>query len=170
MTGDGIEPAPIALRPATMADAPTIVALNAAVVAVTSPMDVADFTALLPLCAVCTVVERAGTLLGFIMAMQQGAGYDNGNFRWFSDRLNRFVYIDRVVIDADARGLRLGSMLYDHLSRAARQRDCLLLAAEMDLIPANPVSLKFHAQRGFVQLGTRELPSGKVVSMQVAGL
>lgn len=160
----------IILRSATLGDTATIVALNAAVVAVTSPMDDARFHALLAVSSFCTVVERDGAVIGFILAMQNGAAYDNGNFQWFADRLNRFVYIDRIVIGEAARGLGLGRTLYDHLANAARQQGSLTMAAEMDLVPANPGSIAFHARYGFVELGTRTLDSGKIVSMQVKGI
>jgi predicted GNAT superfamily acetyltransferase len=147
-----------------------MVALNAAVEAVTSPMDNARCDTLLALSTWCTVAERDGLVVGFILAMQHGAAYDNGNFRWFADRLNRFVYIDRIVIGAGARGLGLGRALYDDLSGAARRQGNLLLAAEMDLVPANPGSIAFHRAYGFVELGQRRLDSGKIVSMQVKGI
>ncbi len=160
----------ITLRRATPDDTAAIVALNAGVVAVTSPMDPVGFDALFAICANCDVVERDGEAIGFLLAMEAGAAYANGNFAWFSERLRRFVYIDRIVIGEAARGLGLGRMLYDHLAQSALTRGNLLMAAEIDLIPANPGSMAFHARYGFVQLGTRLLDSGKTVSMQVKGL
>lgn len=160
----------ILLRSAGPGDTAAIVALNAAVVAVTSPMDDARFQALLAVSSFCTVAERGGTVIGFILAMQNGAPYDNGNFQWFADRLNRFVYIDRIVIGEAARGHGLGRRLYDDLAQAAVRQGRLLMAAEMDLVPANPRSIAFHRKYGFVELGTRTLDSGKVVSMQVRGI
>jgi len=49
----------------------------------------------------------------------------------------------------------------------AQQQGLLQIAAEMDLMPPNEDSLKFHQKRGFVAIGSRELESGKTVSMQV---
>ena len=160
----------VALRSATLDDTAAIVALNDAVVAVTSPMDAARFRALHAVSTYCTVVERGSQVIGFILAMQNGAAYDNGNFDGFADRLTRFVYIDRVVIGDAARGLGLGTTLYDHLATQARRRGSLIMAAEIDLVPANPGSIAFHRKYGFVELGTRTLDSGKIVSMQVTGL
>jgi predicted GNAT superfamily acetyltransferase len=160
----------IVMRDAALDDTTAIVALNDAVVAVTSPMDAARFRALHAVCAFCTVVERERQVIGFILAMRDGAAYDNGNFRWFADRLRRFVYIDRIVISDAARGLGLGTMLYDRLAQAAQRLGDLTMAAEMDLVPANPGSIAFHRNYGFVELGTRTLDNGKVVSMQVKGL
>lgn len=160
----------ITLRPATLDDTAAIVALNAAVVAVTSPMDHPGFQALLAISAFCDVAQQRGEVLGFVLAMQNGAAYANGNYQWFAERLNRFVYIDRIVIGDRARGLGLGTMLYDHVTDQAVRRGSLVMAAEMDLIPANPGSLDFHKKRGFVEIGTRRLDSGKTVSMQIKGL
>lgn len=157
------------IRQATLQDTPAIVALNAAVVAVTSPMDDQGFAALLAISAFCDVVQQDDQVIGFVLAMREGAAYENGNFQWFADRIRRFVYIDRIVIGAQGRGLGLGTRLYDHVADAARREGCLIMAAEMDLIPPNPGSLSFHARRGFVQLGTRNLPN-KTVSMQIVGL
>ena len=61
-------------------------------------------------------------------------------------------------------------MLYDRLAQAAQRLGDLTMAAEMDLVPANPGSIAFHRNYGFVELGTRTLDNGKVVSMQVKGL
>jgi predicted GNAT superfamily acetyltransferase len=153
------------LRPATPGDVPALVDLNAAVVAVTSPMDAARARALLTLATFCTVAECEGRVIGFVLAMAAGDSYDNANFRWFADRLDRFVYIDRVVVADSARGLGLGTALYDDLLRQGA--GCRFMAAEMDLVPANPGSLAFHKARGFVEIGTRTYDTGKIVSMQV---
>ena len=158
------------LRATEPGDAAAIVALNATVVAVTSPMDEARLQALLAIGASCTVVERAGEVIGFMLVMHDEAMYENGNFQWFSDRLRRFAYVDRIVIGDAARGLGLGRTLYDHLSHVAGAQHKLILAAEIDLVPANPGSMKFHHAYGFVELGQRLLDNGKIVSMQVKGL
>ncbi len=160
----------ISLRDATLEDAPAIVALNEAVVAVTSPMDTGRFEELLGLSSHCVVAERDGAVIGFVLAMRQGAAYANGNFDWFAARLNNFVYVDRIVIAKEGRGHGLGGRLYREVAEAARPDGCLVMAAEMDLEPPNAPSLKFHASHGFVELGVRRLESGKLVSMQVKGL
>jgi predicted GNAT superfamily acetyltransferase len=48
---------------------------------------------------------RAGTgTEAFIIALDQNAEYANPNFSWFRARYGRFVYVDRVVTAAAARG------------------------------------------------------------------
>lgn len=158
------------LRPATDADIPAMVKLNAAVVDVTSPMDDARCKALMTVASWSLVVERDHEVVGFVLAMRDGAAYENGNFAWFSARMHHFVYIDRVVIGEDGRGQGLGGRLYDAVSTAARAMGCMTMTAEMNLDPPNVASLDFHKARGFVAIGTRRLEKGVTVSMQVCGL
>lgn len=160
----------ITFRDATEEDAQAICALNDAVVAVTSPMDTDRFKYLLDLSNPCIAAEKAGEVIGFVLAMQIGAGYENDNFNWFAARLNNFVYIDRIVIGAAGQRQGLGVKLYDAVAEAARAQGCLVMCAEMDLDPPNEESLAFHAKSGFVPLGTRAYDTGKVVSMQIKGL
>jgi len=160
----------ITFRDATEQDAEAICSLNDAVVEVTSPMDADRFKHLLDLSNPCIAAEKDGEVIGFVLAMQIGAGYANDNFNWFAARLNNFVYIDRIVIGAAGQRQGLGVKLYEAVADAARAQGCLIMCAEMDLDPPNEQSLAFHAKSGFVALGTRTYETGKVVSMQVKGL
>lgn len=160
----------ITLRTVTDADTAAIVALNLDVVAVTSPMDAARFETLRDAAAHCIVAEQGGEVVGFVLAMQEGDAYDGANFDWFSQRLRNFVYVDRIVISPAGRGHGLGRRLYDHVANRARALGCRVMAAEMDLDPPNTHSLHFHAKYGFGQLGTRQLDSGKTLSMQAVSL
>ena len=133
-------------------------------------MDAARFTSLHALSSACIVVERNQEVLGFVLAMRNGAAYDNANFSWFSDRLNRFVYVDRIVLGDQARGLGLGKRLYDQLAEHAQCHGSLIMAAEIDQYPPNAGSMAFHKAYGFIEIGTRTLDSGKIVSMQIKPL
>ncbi|TIW02273.1 MAG: GNAT family N-acetyltransferase, partial [Mesorhizobium sp.] len=48
--------------------------------------------------------RRIGALEAFILCFDQDANYDSPNFLWFRERYPRFVYVDRVVVAAAARG------------------------------------------------------------------
>lgn len=157
----------IRLRDATLEDAEAIVALNADVVELTSPMDDGRFGELYRLRSDCIAAEKDGAVIGFVLAMRQGAAYVNDNFNWFSGRLNKFVYIDRIVISEEGRGQGLGGRLYAQVAESARKSGCLVMAAEMNLQPPNEHSLHFHEKDGFVEIGIREPEAGKLVSMQM---
>ncbi|RUX15192.1 GNAT family N-acetyltransferase, partial [Mesorhizobium sp. M7A.F.Ca.CA.002.14.1.2] len=56
--------------------------------------------------------RRIGDLEAFIMTFDQDARYDSPNFLWFRERYERFVYVDRVVVAAHARGRGHARRLY----------------------------------------------------------
>jgi predicted GNAT superfamily acetyltransferase len=156
------------LRDATPADHPALVALNAASVAVLSPMDGARLRALLQDAAMCTVMADADDVHAFLLAFREGCRYDSPNYRWFEARCPRFLYVDRVVVDAASRGAGLGRALYaDVFARAARAA-VPVVTCEFDVEPPNPASARFHARHGFTEVGRQALAGSKVVSLQAA--
>ncbi len=72
-----------------------------------------------------SVVEPHAYLLTFA----PGARYASPNFLWFRERFRDFVYVDRIVVAASARGQGLARRLYEDLFAAARvsgaRIDCL---------------------------------------------
>jgi hypothetical protein len=162
---------PAVLRDATPADFPAILALNQASVEVLSPLDGPRLAGLHAEAASHRVVEAGGRVVAFLLAFREGAGYDSVNYRWFAARYPRFLYVDRVVVDAAARGRGLGARLYDDLEALARAQGVDLLACEIDVAPPNPASTRFHARRGFREVGRQAVQGGtKEVSLQVLAL
>jgi len=160
----------LCIRDMTLADSARVVALNDSVVHVTSVMDTTRFSELFGLSNLKLVAELHGEVAAFAMAMSEGKPYENNNYRWFSERLQSFLYIDRIVVSDACRGHGIGSQFYLRMFDAARQTGVLNVCAEMDLEPPNAASLRFHEKSGFVEIGTRTLESGKIVSMQVCSL
>lgn len=155
------------IRDMTATDAEAVVALNQAVVKVTSAMDTARLTALGNISRLKLVTEIDGEVVAFVLAMAADQAYDNGNYQWFAARLKNFLYIDRVVVSKVWQGCGIGRLLYSHLDTWAQQAGVLSLCAEIDIDPPNPASLRFHDKAGFVPIGKRLLASGKQVSMQL---
>jgi predicted GNAT superfamily acetyltransferase len=50
------------------------------------------------------LARRAGDLDAFLLAFDQGADYNSPNFLWFRSRYQRFIYVDRIVVEPSARG------------------------------------------------------------------
>jgi uncharacterized protein len=104
--------------------------------------------------------RRIGELDAFMLAFDQDAPYDSPNFLWFRDRYPRFVYVDRIVVAASARGRgrarRLYHDLFEHAVRAGHQR----VVCEVNSSPPNPASDAFHAALGFVEVGTASVYDG----------
>ncbi len=155
------------LRNAVAADFPAILALNAAFVAVLSPLDHARLARLHAQAALHRVIERAGRVEAFLLALREGADYDSPNYRWFAQRYPRFLYVDRMVVAGDAQARGAGRALYRELYAQAACDAVPLLACEFDVEPPNPVSARFHASLGFREVGRQSLHDGrKAVSLQ----
>ena len=109
------------------------------------------------------------------IAFDQTATYSSPNFVWFQRRLERFVYVDRIIVADHSRGGGLARALYADLTEAARSAGHDRLCCEVNTHPANPASEAFHEALGFVEAGTAHLPErGKSVrylvrDLQVAG-
>lgn len=101
--------------------------------------------------------------VAFLIAFDQTADYQSPNFRWFKERLTRFVYIDRVVVAATHRRQGLAKSLYKDLIEVARMTGHTALTCEVNALPANPASDAFHAALGFREIGRQSLDNGKIV-------
>jgi predicted GNAT superfamily acetyltransferase len=99
----------------------------------------------------------------FLIAFDQDGEYDSPNFLWFRDRFARFLYIDRVVVDAAAQGQGWGRRLYERLISEAKASGHERIVAEINIQPPNPGSLAFHERLGFSSVGERALSMDKVV-------
>ena len=98
-----------------------------------------------------------------LLAFDQHADYDSPNFTWFRNRFDRFIYIDRIVVAAAARGQGLARQLYGQLFDLARATGHDRVTCEVNSDPPNPVSDAFHAAMGFVLAGEARLENGKSV-------
>lgn len=156
------------LRDATPDDAPTLLALNAASVEVLSPLDAPCLAALQAEAALCRVIELDGSVRAFVLAFREGAAYDSENYRWFDARYPRFLYVDRIVVDAACRGAGLAQRLYADVFGHARRDGVPVVTCEFDVDPPNPASERFHRRQGFREVGTQRLARGKRVSLQAA--
>ena len=158
-------------RPYATTDTPAILRLNAESEHLLSPLDEERFDRLRKNCSLLRVVELEGDLAGFVLGFCDGVDYDSVNYQWFSSRLKNFFYIDRVVVTKSARSAGIGRSLYQEIHDWARARELVWLAAEIDLVPPNSASLKFHDQQGFIRIGQQSAgATDKLVSLQVCSV
>jgi len=97
---------------------------------------------------------RAPEMTAFLITFDQDADYDSDNFLWFKQRFDRFVYIDRIVVDPANRGQGLARGLYEALFEATLSKDQTLIACEVNKQPPNPGSDAFHTALGFTVTGS----------------
>ncbi|MBQ4467048.1 MAG: GNAT family N-acetyltransferase [Firmicutes bacterium] len=73
-----------------------------------------------------------------------------------------FLYIDRIVIDEPYRSAGLGRALYDYVKDHARKTGVGVVTCEVDTIPYNGPSLKFHEAMGFKEVGEQVVRGGAI--------
>ncbi|HEX4479212.1 MAG TPA: GNAT family N-acetyltransferase [Rudaea sp.] len=156
------------IRDAHEKDFEQILTLNAESVHFLSPLDAPRLRHMHAQSAYHRVVDDDGTIGAFLLAFRQGADYDSPNYRWFVREYPTFLYIDRIVVSANARGRGFGAQLYDDIIRFAANSRVERLTCEFDIDPPNPASAKFHERFGFHEVGRQRIGGGKKeVSLQV---
>jgi uncharacterized protein len=108
------------------------------------------------LVAAAFCAARIGTD-ALLLAFDQDADYDSPNFLWFRARFPRFVYVDRIVVAAAARGQGDARRLYGHLFALAAAVGHERVVCEVNAEPPNPASDAFHARLGFEEIGAANL-------------
>jgi uncharacterized protein len=146
-------------RAPVFADIAGVLALNTANEIELSPLDHAKLQRLMASALYCGVIGPVGAPLGFLIVLDQDAPYGSPNFLWFRNRLDRFAYIDRVVIDDAARGAGYAQQLYAAAIIVAREQNHTVLCCEVNQTPPNPASDRFHARLGFTAVGRAALPT-----------
>ena len=162
--------AAIKIRDAEAGDLNKILALNEAFVDYLSPLDMQELQTLISVAHYCRVVDVDGQPSAFMIGFLPGASYESANYRWFSEEFDSFAYVDRIVVDPSAKGLALGSKLYDDFAAFAREEGMARLVCEYNIVPINEGSARFHARYGFQEIGQKSFRPGKTVSMQVYSL
>jgi predicted GNAT superfamily acetyltransferase len=100
-------------------------------------------------------VDEAGTVGGLLIALTEGSSYASPNYRWFAQRHERFLYVDRVAVTPAWQGRGVGRQFYTELLAAGAGRWPVLLA-EVNVEPRNDRSLAFHERFGFVVVGEED--------------
>ena len=154
------------LRPYTEADRDAVLTLNEASVEVLSPLDADRLELLLSLCALAQIAEINNEVAGFMLVFAERSDYDGEAYRWFDQRYDNFLYVDRIIIHESARGQGLATVFYQRLIDQARQQNRVCLLAEIDIEPPNEVSLRFHQRFGFIEVDRLTYAKGKQVSQQ----
>jgi hypothetical protein len=150
---------PVAIRPYAPADLDALVVVNdGAYPAV--PITPADELAELIAMSRLTLVADDGDVAGFVVALAPGRSYASENYAWFSGRSSDFLYVDRIVLAPRLQGQGVGPRLYAAVEEAARADGATEITCEVNVRPANPGSLAFHARLGFVEVGRQETKGG----------
>lgn len=147
-----------------------VLALNERNVEFLVPMDAAQLAFFAKTAKVFDVLYADGAPAAFLIALQgRGVDYDLCAYRWFADRYESFLYIDRVVVDEKRRGMGYARKLYRRVLDHAKEEGIGVVAAAIETIPYNEPSHRFHQKMGFYEVGEQTIRGGTVkVSFQIA--
>ena len=100
------------------------------------------------------IAEEDGVSLGALVLMREGhlETYSSKNYAWLTEKFDRHLYIDRIMIASEARGRGIGKRLYHDAAILANSLK-LPLTAEVNVVPDNPASHAFHHRLGFEAVG-----------------
>ena len=159
----------ILIRDVGKFDYQTIVDINAVESQNTSPINLQRLRDLEQFSSYHRVAEVEGKVAAFLLAMKENCSYQNENYEWFSSRYPKFLYIDRIVVDTNYRGLKIGTKLYQDIFNYARSKHIPIITCEYNITPPNEPSRIFHELFGFKEVGRQWLTNHtKRVSLQAA--
>jgi len=133
------------IRPINPADLDTIVDINQSALEGVGPLDYESAALLVKKADQAVVLDVEGDIAGFVITLPTGADHESSRYDWFEDRLDDYVYLDRIVVADTHRRQGVASRLYDAVESE--------LPVALEIYETNDVSLEFHRQRGYRQIG-----------------
>ena len=130
----------------------------------TGQVSPAELTALLDLASFAVGAFENELMLGFVICLPPRTAYGSLNYAWFNQRYDAFLYVDRIAVAANQRDRGVGSALYERVVATAKEHT-VPVAAEVNRLPPNPGSMRFHHRFNFVEVGTLDHGANKSVTM-----
>jgi predicted GNAT superfamily acetyltransferase len=124
-----------------------------------------SFTSLLDISSINLLIEYKKQSIGFVICFRENLEYESLNYKFFNETKQKFLYIDRVVIQSDYRRMGFGTRVYKYIDEVAA-KESLQICCEVNLIPLNQISLNFHAKNGFTKVGERDFKDHSVRYLQ----
>jgi len=116
------------------------------------------------------LVRYDNQFIGFMIGLLPNRPYNSVNYKWFEKKYKSFIYIDRIVISFEYQNKGFGTLFYDDLKNLFKD-GYDSMTCEVNIIPKNDISMKFHKKYGFKEVGQQRTENGKkLVSMQLLSL
>ena len=156
------------IRPIEPGDLDHILAINEANTPEVGSVDAERMRFIVAESPIALAVEVGDTIAGFCLVLGSDSTYDSVNYRWFTQRYDDFMYLDRVAV----RGLPPWPGARHAAVRGGRSRDGRTRRrgrsrTRGERRPAERGITAFHARLGFVEVGQQDTPYGIRVSMQM---
>jgi len=148
---------PISIRDMESADLGEVLAINQASRPAVGDLSLSELAQLVGWCAHARVAVGAGGVVGYLMALEPGQPYGSPNYRYFEAKLDDHVYVDRIAVAPGERDGGIGAALYRDLFERVPGRP---VSCEVNVVPMNAGSLRFHTRLGFIALAEQETEGG----------
>lgn len=93
-------------------------------------------------------------LIGFAICFRESRPYWSENYKYFENKLDQFLYVDRIAIRNEYRRQGHAKRMYEDIFNFA-SKDNLIVTAEVNTKPMNAGSISFHKYMGFKEVGQR---------------
>tara|TARA_B100000575_G_scaffold19773_1_gene13665 strand:+ start:466 stop:978 length:513 start_codon:yes stop_codon:yes gene_type:complete len=110
------------------------------------------------------VAKFNGELAGFLLCLPENKEYDSLNYQWVSRRYLNFVYIDRISVLPKFQNENIGSALYNDLIYFSALEGYDTILCEVNIMPPNPGSIRFHKRFDFKECGSQFTEGGTLKS------
>ena len=87
-------------------------------------------------------------ICAFLVCFREDSPYQSKNYKFFKKRFKRFFYIDRIGVVEGSKYQGLGTFIYNKIDAICLKNE-LPICAEVNIVPLNKESIKFHEKMGF---------------------
>lgn len=154
------------IRDLTHTDVEAMWAINEEGLPGTGQVSQDELVSLLNLASLSLGAFEDERMLGFVICLPPRTSYGSLNYAWFNQRYDAFLYVDRIAVAANHRDRGVGSALYQRVVASANEH-AVPVAAEVNRLPPNPGSMRFHHRFNFVEVGTLDHAANKSVTMLI---
>ena len=103
----------------------------------------------------CKVALYNNEPAGFLLCLPEDVDYGSLNYKWVSERYSNFIYIDRISVIEKFQNVNIGTALYTDLGYFSIEKGYDNILCEVNIMPPNPGSIRFHKKFDFVECGSQ---------------
>ena len=150
------------IEQATKDDLKSILFLNQDSIPAVSSSNLEMMKHFLIICDYFKVCKINGEIIGFLNALLPSKDYKSEHYKWFNDRYESFIYVDRIILNKSYQNQGYGTVFYDDLKKSIENQP-LDIACEINTKPYNKQSIRFHKKYGFKDVGRKDINIEKSV-------
>ncbi len=124
-----------------------------------------DFWARVNWSEVIFVYKYEDVIKAFVLCMREGQTYNSPNYKYISNRFNKFLYVDRIAVQEQFRRKGIAEKIYTKVIDKGKENDLDILC-EVNTKPSNKTSMAFHNKMGFEEIGTNDFEKNSVVYLR----